>query len=82
MGGADSVSAPHSWRSAWRPAVSPSSHQSHSTHTAGPGAARNLCSPLCPPDTFSLSASSGKMAWELRRLMQFTTTVCTADSSA
>lgn len=52
------------------------------THTTGPGAARNLCSPFCPPGATSLSASSGKMAWELRRLIQFTTTVCTDDSSA
>ena len=45
------------------------------THTAGPEADRNLCRPFCPPGAFSLSASSGKMAWELRRLIQFTTTV-------
>lgn len=52
------------------------------THTAGPGADRNLCSPFCPPGALSLSASRRKMAWELRRLIQFTNTVCTADSSA
>lgn len=32
------------------------------THTEGPGADRNLCSPFCPPGAFSLLARSGKMA--------------------
>lgn len=50
------------------------------THTEGPGADRNLCSPFCPPGAFSLLARSGKMAWELRSVMQFTITHCTADS--
>ena len=51
------------------------------THIVGPGTIRNLCRPFCALDAFSLSASSGKMAWELRRLMQFTVTICTDDSS-
>lgn len=52
------------------------------THTEGPGQVRSLCRPFCPPDARSLLASRGKMAWELRRLIQFTITVCTDDSSA